>query len=600
MHQKHLKGSNMERKKIYEKTFKIKGNDKEGIEDCARHLKEGEVIAFPTETVYGLGCNAFLKDSVKKVFDAKGRPSDNHLIVHIWDKSQIDEIAAEVTPVARNLADAFMPGPITLVMKKSDKIPSEVTAGLDTVGIRMPSHPVAKIFLEKCSCPVAAPSANISGRPSPTTCSRVMEDMAGFIYAAIDGGPSDVGLESTVVDTTGEVPVILRPGAVTREMIFAVTGACDEAYALKEGETPRSPGMKYRHYAPSCEVEIEDLPGGLEALYGISDGRREDIDYKEMTEEEKQSLVNIAFPYVEKVKALLAKNPFARIGIYAGVEIRHLLEAAFEQNVLLHLEFFTYGRALDIAAASHYLFEGLRDLDIQKVDSILAQGFPEEGLGAAYMNRLKKSAAGKNISDEVKAVSPERTRKAKENYAATYTAQVLFVDEKNMTMSPAAEIILDELINREGPFRLEADEDCDCEIYSDSAGLTIFGEDSPDPKMVKALSDLTGRDMSFLKSKRVSVDVYNASDLILTMRDEQAYRIVSDYPDIKDKVFSLSTYAARCGLVMKDTKGKLISLSIPDPAGENDATYAHTAKALSAWIELIFPYIIKDLGASRA
>ena len=347
-------------------------------------------------------------------------------------------------------------------------------------------------------------------------------------------------------------------------------------------------------------MEIIDLPEKMEAEYGISESRREEVDYKEMSEDDRQLLVNIAFPYVEKVKELIGRNPFARVGIYSGVEVRHLLEAAFEHQVLMHIEFFTYGRAKDVAAAAHYLFEGLRDLDLQKVDLILAQGFPEEGLGVAYMNRLTKSSAKKNESDEVKEQVTPRATKARDSYKATYTAQVLFVDEKDLTMAPAAELFFDELINREGPFVLEADEECDCELYGDSAGLTIFGEDEPDTKMVKAVKDLTGRDMSYLRSKRVSVDDYNGADLILTMRDEQAFRIVTDYPDLKDKVFSLSTYAARCGLVMKNNEGKLVSVAIPDPAGENEATYAHTAKALNAWIELLFPYILKDLGAKRA
>lgn len=590
----------MERQKIYDRTLLIKPSDEEGIKDAARHLSEGEVVAFPTETVYGLGCNAFDAGSVKKVFDAKGRPSDNPLICHISDKAQIKDIASEVTDTAKALVEAFMPGPVTVIMAKSDKIPGEVTAGLDTVGIRMPSHKVARDFIAACGCPVAAPSANISGRPSPTTAARVMEDMDGFIYAVIDGGASDVGLESTVIDATGDIPVILRPGAITREQVVAICGDCREAYAVKEGETPRSPGMKYRHYAPSCPVEILDLPKDIDPEYGTSAGRRADIDYKKMDEDRKQHLVNIAYPYVEKVKEVLASNPFARIGIYSGVEVRHLLEAAFDHQVLMHIDFYTYGNSADIAAAAHFLFEGLRDLDIQKVNLILAQGFPEEGLGVAYMNRLKKSAAKTQISDEVAPQSPNRIKQGGTSYAATYTAQVLFVDEKDLTMAPAAELFFDELINREGPFVLEADEECDCELYGDSAGLTIFGEDEPDPKMVKAVKDLTGRDMSYLRSKRVSVDVYNGADLILTMRDEQAFRIVTDYPDLKDKVFSLSTYAARCGLVMKNNEGKLVSVAIPDPAGENEATYAHTAKALNAWIELLFPYILKDLGAKRA
>ena len=243
----------MEREKIYDKTKLVSGADSNGIKECAEHLVSGEVVAFPTETVYGLGANAFDAGAVEKIFAAKGRPSDNPLICHVGDKALIKDIVSGITPLAQKLIDAFMPGPITVIMKKSDKIPSEVTAGLDTVGVRMPSDPVANEFLKDCNVPVAAPSANLSGTPSPTNARSVMEDMDGYVYAVIDGGDSVFGLESTVVDATGEKPVILRPGAVTKADIEACANG-EDAFAgtLEAGQTPKAPGMKYRHYAPTA------------------------------------------------------------------------------------------------------------------------------------------------------------------------------------------------------------------------------------------------------------------------------------------------------------------------------------------------------------
>jgi len=212
----------MERAKIYKKTLLIDSSDSKALKDAAEHLRNGEVIGFPTETVYGLGCDARNGEAVKKVFEAKGRPADNPLICHIGDKDQIKDIVSDITPLAQKLIDAFMPGPITIVMKKADSISDQTTAGLDTVGVRMPSNPVANKFLKACGIPVAAPSANLSGRPSPTSSRSVLEDMDGYIYAIIDGGDSEYGLESTVVDCTGTEPVILRPGAVTKADIDTV------------------------------------------------------------------------------------------------------------------------------------------------------------------------------------------------------------------------------------------------------------------------------------------------------------------------------------------------------------------------------------------
>ena len=258
----------MERKKIYKETKLIKGSDKDGIKDCAAHLASGEVVAFPTETVYGLGANAFDAEAVGRIFAAKGRPSDNPLICHVGDKALIKDIVSEITPLAQKLIDAFMPGPITVIMKKADAIPSEVTAGLGTVGVRMPSDPVANEFLKACNVPVAAPSANLSGTPSPTNARSVMEDMEGYVYAVIDGGDSVFGIESTVVDATGEKPVILRPGAVTKADIEACACAGLPPVAGKEPSSltasllsPGSPAPRHQPGYPDRQ-QFPRCPGG--------------------------------------------------------------------------------------------------------------------------------------------------------------------------------------------------------------------------------------------------------------------------------------------------------------------------------------------------
>lgn len=320
----------MERKKIFD-TKLIRANDEDGLKDAAKALSEGNVVGFPTETVYGLGADALNPEAVSRIFEAKGRPGDNPLIVHIWDKSQISDLVSEVTPAAQALIDAFMPGPITVIMKKKDVVPSEVTAGLDTVGIRMPSHPLCNKFLKMCGCPVAAPSANLSGSPSPTTALHVMNDMDGYVYAVIDGGPCDVGLESTVVDATGEVPVILRPGAVTSAMIDeALKTHSEYAGALQKGQVPASPGMKYRHYAPGCEVKIITLPENI----GQIDPHAEDL-----TDEQKQKLFAIASPFLLEAQKILKDNPAARIGIFAGSEVKELAEMADDDILSAHLNF---------------------------------------------------------------------------------------------------------------------------------------------------------------------------------------------------------------------------------------------------------------------
>ena len=601
----------MEREKRYNKTLLIDSDDSKAIKDAAEHLKNGEVIGFPTETVYGLGCDARNGEAVKKVFEAKGRPADNPLICHIGDKEQIAGIVSEITPLAQKLIDAFMPGPITIVMKKADSISDQTTAGLDTVGVRMPSHPVANKFLKACGVPVAAPSANLSGRPSPTGARSVLEDMDGYIYAVIDGGDSEYGLESTVVDCTGKDPVILRPGAVTKADIDAVLNGSEAVMSgsLADKETPRSPGMKYRHYAPYAQVEIMKMPDGTK-IEGDdaagSDGKIKKTsftveDLKKLTDDEAKELVNIASPFILRSREILASNPFARIGLYCGEEIKAVYEKLNDEILSAHTEFCVYGKTVDVSCASHGLFEGLRFLDVQEVDVILAQGFDGEGLSVAYMNRLSKAAGKKEelTPGMPKPARPSRTPLPIDAFKDTFTASVLFVDDNNTSLSACCESLMRRKLEKNEPYISNRMSDTGFEIYCESAGLTAMDGMDPDSQMDKAVKELTGWGLGSIESRRANPAIYDDNDLILTVRDEQAFAIIKAFPEIKDKVFSLSTFAAKNGLVMKDSSGRIMSISVPDPTGENYETYLHTAKALGAWLDLLFPYIIKELGASR-
>lgn len=597
----------MEREKIYGKTKLVSGADSNGIKECAKHLVSGEVVAFPTETVYGLGANAFDAGAVEKIFVAKGRPSDNPLICHIGDKALIKDIVSEITPLAQKLIDAFMPGPVTVIMRKSDKIPAEVTAGLDTVGVRMPSDPVANEFLKACNVPVAAPSANLSGTPSPTNARAVMEDMDGYVYAVIDGGDSVFGLESTVVDATGEKPVILRPGAITKADIEAcASGEAAFAGTLEAGQTPKAPGMKYRHYAPFANVEIMEMPKGA-VLIGdeADDAAPSEVkkpDFDSMSEDDRQALVDIASPFIHREKELLKANPFARVGIFAGVEVKALYEKLGDKILLAHTEFYEYGNALDVRSAAHSLFEGLRHLDCQEVDTILAQGLTGGGMATAYMNRLEKAAGkkGELLPGMPKPERPSRGELPLEAFKDTFTAQILFADDDNTCLSQACEAIMTGLIEKNAPYDMLVSRDIGCELYCESAGITASDGAVCDEGIIKAVSEVTGRNISHCRSTRADPALYDASDIIITVRDEHAFEIIKAFPQIKDKVFSLSTFAASCGLVFKDANGRLVSVSIPDPRGENEATYSHTVKALKAWLELLFPYLIKAVGAERA
>ncbi|WNC14547.1 L-threonylcarbamoyladenylate synthase [Brevibacillus brevis] len=331
------------------------------IVDAASLLKNGEVVAFPTETVYGLGANALSNEAVEKIFAAKGRPSDNPLIVHIAAMEQLPSVASEVPAKAAQLMDAFWPGPLTVILPNSDRVASLVTAGLHSVGVRMPDHPVALALIGAAGVPIAAPSANRSGRPSPTTASHVLADLEGRIAGVVDGGATGVGVESTVIDVTVEPPMILRPGGITREQLEEVIGPVrlDPTFQAGAEETPRAPGMKYTHYAPEGEMWL---------VAGEDPRVREEM--KEMLRE--------------------AKGLGRKTGVLATEESADFWRAHPDADVVLSV-----GSRADLQEVAHRLYGALRDFDDSGVQFIVGETFPRDGLGMAVMNRLEKAAGGR-------------------------------------------------------------------------------------------------------------------------------------------------------------------------------------------------------------
>jgi len=321
--------------------------DEDQIIDAANLLTKGELVAFPTETVYGLGADASNELAVAGIFKAKGRPQDNPLIVHVASKAQCMELVKTVPEYVDVLMEKFSPGPITFVLPHKGDLARNVTAGLSTVGIRIPDHPLALALIEKSGCSIAAPSANTSGKPSPTQAWHVTDDLDGKIAGIVDGGATGIGVESTVVDCTGEKPVILRPGGVTQEMIETALGfQLDQTKEMPEVDKPKSPGMKYRHYAP--ELPLWLVESDVESLQQLID--QEQLKGKRV--------------------AVLAQNKSA-----------NNLRASAVLNLGEQPE--------EIAAR---LYDALRRYTKTDADLLICEAFPKEGIGEAIMNRLSKAA----------------------------------------------------------------------------------------------------------------------------------------------------------------------------------------------------------------
>ncbi|MEX5285861.1 L-threonylcarbamoyladenylate synthase [Selenomonas sputigena] len=350
------------------------------LAEAAAILRSGGLVAFPTETVYGLGANGLDAAACAGIYEAKGRPSDNPLILHIADRAMLDAVALDVPDAAEKLLAAFCPGPLTLILRCSDAVPARVTGGLATVGVRMPGNDTALALIRAAGVPLAAPSANISGRPSPTTAEAVLSDLAGRIPLILDGGACRFGVESTIVDVTGAAATILRPGAITREMLAEVLGEVrldggllaqeraaqarngaagsgapgHAAMEAAAGEAPRAPGMKYTHYAPRAPLTLlqappEELPAAFCAALAEAKGR------------------DVGLIVTDETAAALAdKIPESRMA--------------------------RLGPRGDMRTVAARLYEALRSFDEKPVDMLFGEAFDESGLGLAVMNRLKKAA----------------------------------------------------------------------------------------------------------------------------------------------------------------------------------------------------------------
>ncbi len=337
--------------------------EEKNIDDLAREnlqragdiIRSGGLVAFPTETVYGLGGDALQPESSRKIYAAKGRPSDNPLIVHVADMESVSEIVTAVPDEAKKLADAFWPGPLTMIMNKNDRVPYETTGGLDTVAIRMPNNRIALELIRRSGGFIAAPSANTSGRPSPTLARYCVEDLSGKIEMIIDGGQVGIGLESTIVDLTGERPMVLRPGYITVEMLRDVLGEVDidrTIIAPDSGIRPKAPGMKYRHYAPKGVLTIVEGPSNKVAEY-----------------------IN--------TKAIEAASEGKRVGVIGTESTKALYRADVVKSV---------GDRNDESTIAHELFKVLREFDDENIDVMFSESFDDSGIGQAIMNRLLKAA----------------------------------------------------------------------------------------------------------------------------------------------------------------------------------------------------------------
>ena len=385
----------------------IKIEDRMNIRDeelleAAQVIRDGGLVAFPTETVYGLGANALDEEAAKKIYAAKGRPSDNPLIAHISCMEELEPLVAEIPETGRKLAEAFWPGPLTLVFPKSQRVPYGTTGGLETVAVRMPSDPAASRLIALAGVPIAAPSANTSGRPSPTTAEHVWQDMNGKIEMILDGGPVGIGVESTIVDVSGEIPTLLRPGAVTIEMLRELLGNVEIDPAilgpLHEDVKPKAPGMKYRHYAPKAQlllVELEDKGAGDEEagreVSGeagkVVDGESGKVVSGELSIESADNQRRVAEKIMELAREKMAAG--YRVGIICTDESRDYYTEGIVRSLGL--------RAREETIA-HNLFAVLREYDDLEVDYIFSESFSKEALGQAIMNRLTKAAGYRIIT----------------------------------------------------------------------------------------------------------------------------------------------------------------------------------------------------------
>lgn len=443
--------------------------DNEVIEYAGKILQEGGLVAFPTETVYGLGANALDETAAMRTYEAKGRPCDNPLIVHIAEQDALEYIVKSIPDKAKAVMDAFWPGPLTLIFEKSEVVPKGTTGGLSTVAVRMPENEIALRLIRAGGGYISAPSANTSGRPSPTTAAHVKEDLEDRIEMILDGGSVDIGVESTILDMTVELPMILRPGAITKEMLEEVIGevAVDRALIHSEStQAPKAPGMKYRHYAP-------------EAPLTIVEGEMDNV--------------------VKAIRQLVyeAEKDNKKVGIIATNET---------------IEQYTRGTVKSIGNREHEksiarnLYRILREFDEEDVDVIYSEAFAEEGIGVAIMNRLEK-AAGHRVIPAEEIVKLQDMRK------------VVFVSNSDNCRGPMAAELL-------------RNQDLKQEYIIESRGLVVLFPEPANQK-AEAIMKSQQMTLAAHMATQLTEEDLDAETLVLVFEESQKWKIVADYDYVK-------------------------------------------------------------------
>lgn len=359
------------------------------VELAGTLLRVGDLVAIPTETVYGLGANGLAADAMERIYAAKGRPSDNPLILHVCDQSMVHRLVRHITPLEQTLMDTFWPGPLTITFEKSALVPDRATGGLSRVALRYPNHDVCREIIRIAGVPIAAPSANRSGRPSPTTAEAVLHDMKGRIHAVVDAGPCEIGVESTVVQVEDDTVIILRPGGVTKEMLEMVADHVVYDTALHDPtEAPKAPGMKYRHYAPDMPVQV---------VVGSSESVVKAIESKVVKECNAHTYKRMGVFVSQQTWNRLIETLDAEVqAVIGGTHVSHIFSlgsGADTQEIVGII----YGETAKPVSLANQLYEGLLAFNEKDVDLLIVEGCEKVGLGVAVMNRLEKASGG-NVS----------------------------------------------------------------------------------------------------------------------------------------------------------------------------------------------------------
>jgi len=560
-------------------------SDLRGPAEC---LRRGGLVVFPTETVYGLGADATNGRAIRAVFAAKGRPPDNPLIVHVASPGDVRPLVRGVSPGAEALMRTFWPGPLSLVFPSSDRVAPEVTSGLDTVAIRMPRHPVALELIRLAGVPVAAPSANVSGRPSPTRAEDALADLEGKVDWVLDAGPCPVGVESTVLDLTGPVPVVLRPGGVTLEELASVVGEVRLASAHDTSGGPaRSPGLRYRHYAPRAKLVVV-LPGSADpgavaeaiaraAAQELRAGRRVGVA---CTRETASFLAQL-------LPEQLPDRPPEQSRACGDARLDARLPG--ERPVIV--PWGTRGRAGEVAVN---LFAVLRDLDRSRVDTIVAEGVPPEGLGLAVNDRLARAAAtildlhaGPGVPGSTALAEPEAPPGPPPPPLATPDL-ILVVCTGNTCRSPLGAAILADRLRRRGAGAAYAVE---------SAGTAATPGLPASPEAVEVARE-RGLDLTAHRSRPVTPDLLARARLILTMTREHKETLVRLHPGVADRTFTFKGYAGVAGAADRDPSGGGDAEDIRDPIGCGLEAYRRTADDIESVVDRVVERLLRpaDLG----